>query len=209
MPRRTTPAVFARKGHKELVAAFAARRPHEALLEVAAPAEALELGLHELRQRTLPAFLEAREEAREVPTHEHRRVAVVGLARDVGARPCACGHGAGTPLRLAVTRPTGGPPRVRGAGQRPGQRQEGRQQRPSCRVEADPPDHLRHRCQPQRAEHQQQLYTYALGRERVPDDLPYLDEIDAALPEEGGTLTSLIELVTISPAFRMRPKKVE
>jgi hypothetical protein len=30
---------------------------------------------------------EAREEARQVPPHEHRRVAVVGLARDVDARP--------------------------------------------------------------------------------------------------------------------------
>ncbi len=55
----------------------------------------------------------------------------------------------------------------------------------------------------------EKLYTYALGRQRVPNDLPYLDAIDAALPEEGGTLTSLIELITISPAFRMRPKKVE
>ena len=104
-------AVFARKGHKELVAAFAARRPHEALLEVAAPAEALELGLHELRQRTLPALLEAREEAREVPTHEHRRVAVVGLARDVGARPCACGHDA-RPCIRATTRPLRKPARL-------------------------------------------------------------------------------------------------
>ena len=76
MPRRTAPAAFAREGHKELFAAFAARRPHEAILEVAAPAEALQLGPHKFRQRTLPALLEAREEAREVPTHEYRCVAV-------------------------------------------------------------------------------------------------------------------------------------
>jgi len=45
----------------------------------AAPGEALELGPHELRQRTLTALLEAREEPREVPAHEYRCVAVVGL----------------------------------------------------------------------------------------------------------------------------------
>lgn len=65
----------------------------------------------------------------QVTAHEHRCVAVVGLPRDIGARPCACGHDArpciraatrersgsrpdcsGTLLRLAVTRPAGGPP---------------------------------------------------------------------------------------------------
>ncbi len=57
----------------KLVATLAACRPH---------GEALQLRLHELGQRTLPALLEAHEEARQVPPYEHRRVAVVGLAGD-------------------------------------------------------------------------------------------------------------------------------
>lgn len=63
--RRAAPATFTRKRHIELVAALAACRPYEALMKVAAPGEALELGPHELRQRTLTALLEAREKARE------------------------------------------------------------------------------------------------------------------------------------------------
>jgi hypothetical protein len=61
---RTKSAALARKRHTKLVATLAACRPQEALLEISAPGEALQLGLHELGQRTLPALLEAREEAR-------------------------------------------------------------------------------------------------------------------------------------------------
>ena len=55
----------------------------------------------------------------------------------------------------------------------------------------------------------QKLYGYALGREVVAADTPLLADIDDALADEGGTLDQLIELVAISPAFRMRPREVQ
>jgi hypothetical protein len=42
----------------------------------------------------MAALLEAREEVGEVPAHQHRGIAVVGLPWDVDARPRARGHGA-------------------------------------------------------------------------------------------------------------------
>ena len=53
------------------------------------------------------------------------------------------------------------------------------------------------------------LFTYALGRKKVPFDWPFAEEISEALPEQGGSLDKLIELIALSPAFRMRPEKVE
>jgi hypothetical protein len=99
--RWATAAILAREGHAQLVAACPAGRPHKASLEVPVHAEARELVLHELRQR-MTGLLEARDESRQMPPHQHGRIAVVGLPRDVYARPRACGHGA----RLC-TRPAG------------------------------------------------------------------------------------------------------
>jgi len=53
------------------------------------------------------------------------------------------------------------------------------------------------------------LYGYALGREIVLEDAPFLAAIDEELPQAGGSLDQLIELVAVSPAFRMRPREVE
>jgi len=99
--RRTEPAAPAREGHPQLVAAGAARCPHEALLKVTAAREPIELRLDELRQR-VPGLFEAREQARQMPAHKHGRVAVVGLARDVDARARACGHDALRCIRPAA-----------------------------------------------------------------------------------------------------------
>ncbi len=66
--------------------AAAAAGPHEAELEVPAAREALELPLHERRQRPRP-LLAAPQELREVATHQHRRVALVGLTRPRGPHP--------------------------------------------------------------------------------------------------------------------------
>lgn len=55
----------------------------------------------------------------------------------------------------------------------------------------------------------EKLFSYAIGRKKVPKDFPYLDEIDAALAETSGTLIDIIDLIALSPAFRMRPKQVE
>jgi hypothetical protein len=53
------------------------------------------------------------------------------------------------------------------------------------------------------------LYAYALGRELVAEDAPFLASIDEELPAEGDSLDRLIELVAVSPAFRMRPREME
>ncbi len=53
------------------------------------------------------------------------------------------------------------------------------------------------------------LFVYALGRKKLPADFPFAEEISEALPGEGGSLDKLIELIALSPAFRMRPEKVE
>jgi hypothetical protein len=53
------------------------------------------------------------------------------------------------------------------------------------------------------------LYAYALGREIVVEDSMFLASIDEELPAEGGSLDRLIELVAVSPAFRMRPRETE
>ena len=118
---------FARKRHAQLITAREARRPHEALPEVVADAEAREFVLHERRQ-PVTLLIEAREQARQVAPNKHDRVTVVGLARDVDARPrawCPPQHlhdharllskSAKIALGLhgdgSLTRPAGGPPR--------------------------------------------------------------------------------------------------
>ncbi|MBC8071753.1 MAG: DUF1592 domain-containing protein [Deltaproteobacteria bacterium] len=53
------------------------------------------------------------------------------------------------------------------------------------------------------------LYGYALGREVVAQDDAILDRIEDGLVAEGGSLDRLIELIAVSPAFRMRPREVE
>jgi len=53
------------------------------------------------------------------------------------------------------------------------------------------------------------LFVYALGRKKQPADWPFAEDISEALPGEGGSLDTLIELIALSPAFRMRPAKVE
>jgi hypothetical protein len=55
----------------------------------------------------------------------------------------------------------------------------------------------------------QKLYGYALGRGVKPDDLDLLADIGEALEGEGGSLDRLVELIAISPAFRMRPREVQ
>lgn len=55
----------------------------------------------------------------------------------------------------------------------------------------------------------EKLFTYALGRKRAPGDWVFAAEISEALPDEGGSLDKMIELIALSPAFRMRPEKVE
>lgn len=50
----------------------------------------------------------------------------------------------------------------------------------------------------------EKLFTYALGRGRVGQDVPYRMEISEELPYLGGSLDQLIELIALSPAFRMR-----
>jgi len=57
--RRAEAAALAREGHPQLVAAAAARRPHEALREVAAHGEAAQLALDEVGERGMTAFLNA------------------------------------------------------------------------------------------------------------------------------------------------------
>ncbi|HZO12625.1 MAG TPA: DUF1592 domain-containing protein [Polyangiaceae bacterium] len=53
------------------------------------------------------------------------------------------------------------------------------------------------------------LFAYALGREIAPSDEPFLEHIKEELPRRGDTLDALIELIVLSPAFRMRdPEKV-
>ncbi|WP_143141451.1 hypothetical protein [Nannocystis exedens] len=75
---------------------------YEPSREVTAPSEPLQLGLHELRQQAVAALLEPLKEAGEVPAHEHRGVAVVGLSRDVDARPRARGHDARLCIRTTA-----------------------------------------------------------------------------------------------------------
>jgi hypothetical protein len=53
------------------------------------------------------------------------------------------------------------------------------------------------------------LYGYALGRELVTEDAALLSAIEEDLPAAGGTLDALVELVVLSPAFRMRPEAQE
>ena len=53
------------------------------------------------------------------------------------------------------------------------------------------------------------LFTYALGRQKKLPDVPHRKAIDAALPEVGGTLDGLIELIVTSPAFRMTSEKAQ
>ena len=80
--RRTISAALTRERDSQLVAALAAHGLHKATLEVPAPRKLLELSLDELGQR-VTALLEAREEARQMLSHEHGCVAVVGL-REAG-----------------------------------------------------------------------------------------------------------------------------
>ena len=53
------------------------------------------------------------------------------------------------------------------------------------------------------------LFVYALGRKKQPLDWPFSEAISEALPAAGGSLDKLIELIALSPAFRMRPEEVE
>lgn len=53
------------------------------------------------------------------------------------------------------------------------------------------------------------LFTYALGRQKTIPDIAHRKTIHAALPEQGGTLDGLIELIVTSPAFRMRSEKAQ
>jgi hypothetical protein len=53
------------------------------------------------------------------------------------------------------------------------------------------------------------LYGYALGRGIVPQDDVILDRIEDGLAAEGGSLDRLIELIAVSPGFRMRAREVE
>ena len=55
----------------------------------------------------------------------------------------------------------------------------------------------------------EKLFAYALGREKVPADRPYLEYIAEELPLAGGGLDHLIELIAASPAFRMRAREAE
>ncbi len=55
----------------------------------------------------------------------------------------------------------------------------------------------------------QKLYGYALGRKFEPEDGPIVADIGDALAAEGESLDALIELIAISPGFRMRPREVE
>ncbi|MBL9101429.1 MAG: DUF1592 domain-containing protein [Myxococcales bacterium] len=50
----------------------------------------------------------------------------------------------------------------------------------------------------------EKLFTYAMGRGARGQDAPFRLQISEALPETGGSLDKLIELIALSPAFRMR-----
>ena len=55
----------------------------------------------------------------------------------------------------------------------------------------------------------EKLFTYSLGRQMAGKDKPFRAEISETLTAERGSLGQLIELITLSPAFRMRPEKAE
>jgi hypothetical protein len=92
--RRTVPAARRRNCGSRSVRSRA-RSP--------AAREALQLPLHERRQRPRP-LLAAPQKLRQVPTHQHRRVALVGLTRHVADRPRAPGHLARLCIRPAARR---------------------------------------------------------------------------------------------------------
>lgn len=55
----------------------------------------------------------------------------------------------------------------------------------------------------------EKLFTYALGRQKAGKDAPFRADISAQLAGEVGSLNQLIELIALSPAFRMRPEKAD
>ncbi len=55
----------------------------------------------------------------------------------------------------------------------------------------------------------EKLFTYSLGRARAGTDYPFRADIHEQLAGETGSLDQLIELIALSPAFRMRPEKVD
>jgi hypothetical protein len=50
----------------------------------------------------------------------------------------------------------------------------------------------------------EKLYVYAIGRQQVGEDRTWIDEIAGELAVQGKSLDVLIELIVLSPAFRMR-----
>ncbi len=50
------------------------------------------------------------------------------------------------------------------------------------------------------------LFAYALGRELVPDDEGFIAEVEQKLAKRGDRLDALIELIVLSPNFRMHPE---
>ena len=55
----------------------------------------------------------------------------------------------------------------------------------------------------------EKLFSYALGRQKAYKDAPFRAEINARMADDHGTLDQLIELIALSPAFRMRPEKAD
>jgi len=55
----------------------------------------------------------------------------------------------------------------------------------------------------------EKLFSYALGRQKAYKDAPFRAEINARMADDHGTLDRLIELIALSPAFRMRPEKAD
>jgi len=53
------------------------------------------------------------------------------------------------------------------------------------------------------------LFTYALGRQKAYGDTPFRADIHEQMAGDDGSLDQLIELIALSPAFRMRPEKAD
>ena len=55
----------------------------------------------------------------------------------------------------------------------------------------------------------EKLFSYALGRQKAAKDSPFRVDIGKQMAGEHGSLDQLIELIALSPAFRMRPEKAD